>query len=407
MTRSGLLYDPAAEVRERARLLAEDLRLTAVAEHKARHPGSLAVGMLPVHGPRPLLEAMGCLPVSLWGGGDQVEVVRGDALYQSYICHLPRSVVELGLAGALDGLDAVLFPSTCDVIRNLSGMWQVLFPGQYVNYIDVPQDLSPSRGGRFYAGQLRALAAALRERGAAPLEPGRLWEAIRAENARWEALARLDRLRREKPWLVKGSEAYLVVRAGSALLARDHEALVRAFLDAAGRRERRPLDNVRVVLQGAFCEQPPRPLLGALEGAGCDVVEDDLMLHFRLLDGPIPLPGDHVDGEGLNLGDPLEALAWAYLKRGAATATRYVGPGQKGEALVGRVRRAGAEGVIFAAPSFCDPALLDQPMLERALDRAGIPHTSLKYAENSGQLQSVREQAGAFADAVRLWGDEP
>jgi benzoyl-CoA reductase subunit C len=62
------------------------------------------------------------------------------------------------------------------------------------------------------------------------------------------------------------------------------------------------------------------------------------------------------------------------------------------------------DGVIFAAASFCDPALLDQPMLETALDRAGIPHTSFKFAENIGQFQTIREQAGAFSDAVKLWG---
>jgi hypothetical protein len=43
-------------------------------------------------------------------------------------------------------------------------------------------------------------------------------------------------------------------------------------------------------------------------------------------------------------------------------------------------------------------------MLERALDSAGIPHTSVKYSENTGQFQTVREQAGAFSDSLKLWG---
>ena len=63
--------------------------------------------------------------------------------------------------------------------------------------------------------------------------------------------------------------------------------------------------------------------------------------------------------------------------------------------------------MIFAAASFCDPALLDQPMLEAALEDAAIPYTSFKFAENTGQFQVIREQAGAFSDAVRLWEDAP
>ena len=36
------------------------------------------------------------LPVGILGGGDQLEVIQGDAYYQSYICRIPRSTIELG-----------------------------------------------------------------------------------------------------------------------------------------------------------------------------------------------------------------------------------------------------------------------------------------------------------------------
>jgi benzoyl-CoA reductase subunit C len=65
-----------------------------------------------------------------------------------------------------------------------------------------------------------------------------------------------------------------------------------------------------------------------------------------------------------------------------------------------------AEGVILSAPSFCDPALLDQPMLMSALERAGVPHTQFKYSEDMGQFAVIREQTGTFADSIRLWSEE-
>ena len=67
------------------------------------------------------------------------------------------------------------------------------------------------------------------------------------------------------------------------------------------------------------------------------------------------------------------------------------------------MRGRAAEGVIFAAPSFCDPALLERPMLESRLVKVDVPHIGFKYAENSGQMQPVREQAGTFADSIKLW----
>jgi benzoyl-CoA reductase subunit C len=164
-------------------------------------------------------------------------------------------------------------------------------------------------------------------------------------------------------------------------------------LDEAKKRPARRLDNVRVVVVGSFCEQPPIDLIVTLERAGCDIVADDLQLGMRMIEGSIDEDGD-----------PVEALAMAYVHRGAATASRYIGDLVKGRALVERVKSYRAEGVVFAAASFCDPALLDQPMLESALQREGIAFTTLKYAENTGQFQTIREQAGAFSDSVKLWG---
>ena len=76
---------------------------------------------------------------------------------------------------------------------------------------------------------------------------------------------------------------------------------------------------------------------------------------------------------------------------------------KKGKFLVDLVRDKKAEGVIFAAPSFCDPALLDRPMLANLLDAEEIPYIAFQYAENSGQMQPIREQAGTFADSIKLW----
>lgn len=394
MSRAGA-PDPAAPLLERARALVEDRHFTAVREWKARHPGALAIGYLPIYAPRPLLEAIGCLPVAVFGGGADVEIIRGDSYFQSYICHIPRSTLELGLAGDLDLLDGMLFPSICDVIRNLGGMWRLLFPERWTAYVDLPQNFDPAVGGRFYEGELRRIAGELEQLGARPLEAAALRAAIAAENRRRAALAALDQVRVREPWRISAAEAYLVSRAGTLMPAGEHLEMIEALLAAVAERPARLVDNARVVLVGAFCEQPPLELVVTLEKAGCDIVVDDFQLGLRTIEGAIEVdPGE----------DPLAALARAFLERGVATASRYIADGEKGRTLVDTVRATGADGVVFAAASFCDPALLDQPMLEGALDRAGIPHTSFKFAENTGQFQTIREQAGAFSDAVKLWG---
>ena len=146
-----------ATVIERCEALFEDLHFKSVGAWKAAVPGRKAIGYLPIYVPREIVHAAGMLPVGIFGGGDQFEVIQGDAYYQSYICRIPRSTLELGLTGRLDVLDGMLFPSICDVIRNLSGMWQVLFKDKYVKYFDLPQDYSDATGGSFYVHEMQAL----------------------------------------------------------------------------------------------------------------------------------------------------------------------------------------------------------------------------------------------------------
>src|SRR5262247_1999977 len=135
------------DVVARCSALFEDLDFNAVKQWKAAAPGRKAIGYMPIYVPREIVHAAGMLPVGIFGGGDQIEVIQGDAYYQSYICRIPRSTVELGLTGKLDCLDGMLFPSICDVIRNLSGMWQIMFKDKYVKYFDVPQNYDDTTGG--------------------------------------------------------------------------------------------------------------------------------------------------------------------------------------------------------------------------------------------------------------------
>jgi benzoyl-CoA reductase subunit C len=95
----------------------------------------------------------------------------------------------------------------------------------------------------------------------------------------------------------------------------------------------------------------------------------------------------------------------AFLEDAIASPTRYIDRDQKGRDLLERVEASRAEGVLFGAPSFCDPALLDQPMVVKALDRERVPWTAFKYSENGGQFQVIREQAGTFADSIKLWSE--
>ncbi|MEE9235946.1 MAG: benzoyl-CoA reductase subunit C [Candidatus Acidoferrales bacterium] len=380
---------------QRAQQLYDDLNLDAVRAWKQAAPGRKAIGHMPIYVPRELIHAAGMLPVGIVGGGDRLEIIRGDAYFQSYICHIPRSTIELALSRRLDVLDGMLFPSICDVIRNLSGMWTMLFPDRYVRYVDVPQNYDPRVGGAYWRHELEQLRADLARLAGRPSRDDDLRRSIEIYNQHRRALRELYQARSQRPWRYPISEMYLLLRAGNLLPPEEHTALLRDYgAQAPLEEDRREQDRSRVVLVGMFCEQPPLGLLLTLERAGCWVVDDDLLLGLRWLTGDVRSDGD-----------PLENLVQAFLEQSVATASRYEPEGKRGRWLVESVRRNQAEGVIFGAPSFCDPALLEQPMLIAALEAERIPHTQFKYSEDTGQFAVIREQAGTFSDSIRLWSE--
>jgi benzoyl-CoA reductase subunit C len=381
------------EIIIRCENLYNDMDLSYVTQWKEKNKSG-AIGYMPVYVPRELIHATGMLPVGIVGAGDMLEIIKGDAFFQSYICHIPRSTIELGVSKRLDCLDGILFPAICDVIRNLSGMWQILFPDKYAKYVDFPQNFNSDVGGSFYQHELRTILSDLTGIGTINANTDDLNASIELYNENRRVIQELYDLRTANPHLVPTYELYLLMRASNILDITECTALLREYMAATIYEDRPIRDNIRIVLTGAFCEQPPLGLIRALEASGCNIVDDDWMLGARYILGDIPLTDD-----------PIKALSDAYLHNSVVTASKYEEDGNKGAYLVGQVQNTNAEGVIFAAPSFCDPALLERPMQQEALNKENIPYTSFKYSEDTGQYQVIKEQTGTFADSIKLWGD--
>lgn len=384
---------PVGEIVAACEAIFEDPSFAKAREWKAAVPGRKVIGYMPVYVPREIVHAAGMLPLGILGGGADMEVIHGDAFYQSYICRIPRSTIEMAINGKLDFVDGMMFPSICDVIRNLSGIWKLLFKDKYVRYFDAPQNFREEVGGVFYANELRELRDGLAKLAGREVSDDDIRRSIAVynENRRW--VNEVYDFRAASPWKAPSAEVYLLMRAGMVLPPEEHTQLMREYLAAAEAANRPMRDNCRVVLTGAFCEQPPLNLVKSLEMSGCYIVDDDFMLVARWLLTDVATEGD-----------PIGNLSRAFLLHSAETAAKYEpDPARKGSYLIDSVRNRKADGVIFAAPSFCDPALLDKPMIISRIEPLGIPYIHIQYAENSSQMQPIREQSGTFADSIKLW----
>ncbi|MCW9036103.1 MAG: benzoyl-CoA reductase subunit C [Rhodospirillales bacterium] len=381
------------EVVDYCQELFDDITFQSARKWKDAEPGRKVIGYMPVYVPREIIHAAGFLPLGILGGGADMEVIHGDAYYQSYICRIPRSTIELAVAGNIDFVDGMMFPSICDVIRNLSGIWQLMFKDKYVRYFDTPQNFKGEVGGEFYQRELHELKEGLEELAGRKITNEDINKSIAVYNENREWIEKVYAYRAKTPWKTASWEVYILMRAGMVLPPEEHTQLMQDYLAAVETEDRPKRDNCRVIIQGSFCEQPPLNLVKSIELSGCYIVDDDFMMVARWLQKDVPTDGDGIH----NLSD-------AFLNYSAESAFKFENVmEEKGTHMFDAIKKRGAEGVIFAAPSFCDPALLDQPMMVNRLKEKNVPFITMQYAENSGQMQPIREQSGTFADSIKLW----
>ena len=364
--------------------------LGALAEGwKAAHPGGRAIAAYPVWAPAEIVHAAGMLPLALLGGGTSVELTHADARFQSFVCSIAKSSLELGFQGLVAGVDGFVFSNICDVARNLSSIYKRNFPAAFVEYLHLPQNSTSPAVAAYAASELRRLATSLEAAFGAVVTDTALAKSIEAYNAVRARVRSLYAFRIAEPAKLSTTELYLILRAATLTPPEETLARLDALLAALPARGGRRQDRMRVVLEGLFCEQPPLGLIEVLEETGCYVVEDDLLLGWRWFTEDVPTDGD-----------PFACLGAAYVDRAVPSSTRHEGRRHRAEGLIEKVRRARADAVIFAPAKFCEPALFDYVLMKQGLERAGIPHMVVEFEEKMWTFERTRNEIETFVESM-------
>jgi benzoyl-CoA reductase subunit C len=356
---------------------------------KARHPGRHAVAAYPVFAPAEIIHAAGCLPLGLFGGGTSVELTHADARFQSFVCSIAKSSLELGFQRLVEGVDGFVFSNICDVARNLGSIYARNFPGVFVDYLHLPQNSTSPATGAYAGAELQRLARGLEAHVGAAVTPAALAESIALYNRLRGRVRRLYAQRIARPEALSTTDLYAVLRAVTAAPPEDGLAWLDALLEALPERQARPRDRLRVVVEGAFCEQPPAGLLEVLEEAGCYVVEDDLLLGWRWFTADVPA-GDN----------PFEQLGRAYVDQAVPSSVRHESRQPRAQGLIEKVRRARADAVVFMPAKFCEPALFDYVLMKQGLEREGIPHLLVEFEEKMWTFERTRNEIETFVESM-------
>jgi len=369
--------------------LIADLSLERVHRWKDQHGGAGVIGYFPVYAPVEIIHAVGMLPVGLSGGGDRLDIQHADARFGSFICSIVKTTLEMGLREHLKVFDGILFSSICDSARNLCFVLKRNFPDLYVDFLHLPHNPSSAASIDFLRGEYQRLIKELERVGGKQIAETNLRQAISLYNHNRHLIRDLYSFRAQSPHLLRAWESYVLVRAGNFLPVEEHNSLLEEALDQLAQRQGKPRDSIRVVVEGAFCEQPPLDLIKLVEDAGCYLVDDDFVIGQSWFVEDVPRDAD-----------PVYALAESYVNRAVYSSVRHDFRAPRWEGLADKVKRSKADAVLFLIAKFCEPAYFDYVLFKKKLEQISVPHLLLEFEEKQFTFDRVRTEIETFVESL-------
>jgi benzoyl-CoA reductase subunit C len=367
----------------------ENSPLDLVQDWKRTHPETKIVGCYPVYTPVELIHAAGMLPVGVIGAGNRLEIAHADSRFQSFVCSIVKSTLELGLTDRLKFLDGMVFHSICDPARNLGSVFTRNFPDLMVEYIHFPQNMTSPHTVEYLLAEYKRIAVSYEQLARRKITDEALRTSIALYNKQRRLMRELYAIRKATPENLSTVECYVLTRIGTLIPAEEHIAILETAIPELRQRNEKPKDRIRVVLEGSFCEQPPLELLEGLEAAGCYILDDDFVIGWRWFSEDIPTDGD-----------PMRNLANAYLNRSVYSGVKHDTREPKSKHLIDKFRDARADAVLILAAKFCEPALFDYALYKRALEKEGIPHLCLEFEEKMWIFDKARTEVETFVESM-------
>lgn len=348
----------------------------AVARWKALS-GAKAVGCAPVYVPEEVLHAGGMLPVTIWGNESPAPP---PSTLPAFLCSVAHGIFASLRGGLGERVDAWVFPSTCDTLRNAC---EALAAGDPRPSFQLEFPVSGEQAGaaEHLLDRIEALCEWASAVGGRAVGEGALERSVRIYNENRRRMARLEARMAECPGAYSAAEYQVLARAGMVLPKEAHNELLAAALSRPAAPARSP--RARVFLCGMAA---PDAVMEALDGAGGVLVGNDLALGHR-----------YYGGLAAEEGDVLLALVRRHFARERCPTLHRRG-GSRARRVFERALAAGADRVLLVRIRSCEPEGGDLPSLAGAARDRGVPFLCLDTDLAGGERAALGVRVKAFLE---------
>lgn len=367
---------------------------------QAKAEGEHALGYTCYFVPETLLNLPGCFSSRL-RAPNTGSIDVGTYYMSSKICSYTRSILERGIEGGYDYLDALLSSETCQMMHRghehfeILGLVKEKNPQFFMSMMDVPfsdEDFAVDH----YEEQLRVhVLEPLHETYGIDISDKAIRAAIRDHNEISRVMTEIGDLRKAANPVITGYEFHVLQLVSQVCPHKRILPYLKQTLTELKRRkpDAQPWFRVRLVVTGSEIDDPAFTKL--IEDCGAMVVAD------RYCYGSLPGREEIVVQPGQA---PLDAIARHYLN--FSMCPRFMGQDEmrgRKKYLADLVKEYKADGIIVASNKFCEYWSYERTIDTIVLNRDfGIPVCSIEKEYVNAASGQLRTRFQAFIESVEI-----
>ncbi|MBQ3424684.1 MAG: 2-hydroxyacyl-CoA dehydratase [Clostridia bacterium] len=365
---------------------------------KAASEGKLAMGYTCYHLPEPILNVDNCFSVRL-RAPNTGSLDIATYYMSNYTCEFARALVERGIEGGYQFLDAMIGVDACSMMNRAMEHFEILQvnekPNFFVTHADIPFKITDYTL-EAYTKQMRLrVLDVMHEKYGVDTSDEALRKAVKEHNEVCEILTEIGELRKLPNPPITGYEFHVLNLVSYTCPKYLILPYLRETLEEIRSRvpDPKPWYRARVSIVGSEIDDPS--LTRLIEGCGAFVVSD------RYCFGSTP------GREVIELNDEedvLTQICLQYMQR--SECARWIADDkvlQRRETADRLAREFGAEGIIYEQMKYCDYWGFERALVSHIMaEEKNWPVLSIDRLYNNGNSGQLRTRVQAFVESLEI-----
>lgn len=334
--------------------------------------------------PEEIIHAAGMVPVTIWGA--EGEVGPSKEYFPAFYASVILRTMDLGLEGKLDKLSGMVITNLSDGLKGFSQNWKraIDVPMLYIPY---GQNRKIEAGIEFNEKQFLHLKDALEEIAGEKIADEKIEEAIVLYNEHRKAMLEFNELAAKHLNTVTPLLRNRVFASAYVYAKDEHLEKVKEINEALRAMPEEEFKGKKIVTTGIIANS--EDILKIFEEFGFGIVDDNV-LHEST---------QYETMAEEKTGKPVRALAEVFANIEGNT---FVFDEKKlrGSIIADKVKKHGANGVVYLLTKFSDTDEFDFPIIRKDLQAAGIPMNMIEVDQQMVSFEQAKTALQAFADII-------